>query len=162
MANRIPPSLSWLIDKRARVDGEMHKTQKSLERVTRLLRKLEAAEKQLEALDAAIDAHPLTQESKRIGPLSTEYHRRLPLPRGEMTACILDCLRASEGRPVSRQELLAFIFARYPQFCATDYYRQWIWEVIKDRLKRLVDRQVVQRHHDRRTHLAGAWSMAAP
>ena len=32
MSNRIPPSLSWLIDKRARIDGEMKKTQKSLDR----------------------------------------------------------------------------------------------------------------------------------
>ena len=161
MTSRIPPSLSWLIDKRARIDGEMQKTQKSLERVTKLLRKLEAAEKRLEALDALIAAHPLTQEPKRAGPYSVEHHRQLPLPYGEMTRCILECLGSAEGRPVSRSEMLAFIFARYPQFDTTDYYRRWIWEVVRDRLKRLIDREIIQRHHDRRTHMLGTWSMEA-
>ena len=69
------------------------------------------------------------------------------------------------GNNIANVNTVAFKSSRAlfaPQFYVTDYYRQWIWEVVKDRLKRLVDRQVVQRHHDRRTHLAGAWSMAAP
>jgi len=159
MANRIPPSLSWLIEKRARVDGEMKKTQQALNKVTRLLKKLEAAEDRLKALDAVIAEHPLTQEPKRAGPFNIEHHRRLPLPKGEMTRCILDCLGEAKGQPVKRAELHAFIFARYPQFDTTDYYRRWIKEVVKDRLKTLIYRNVVQRHHDRRTRQPGIWSL---
>jgi hypothetical protein len=160
MSNRIPPSLAWLIDKRARIDGEMKKTQKSLDRLTRLLGKLEAAEKRLEALDQTIAAHPLTEEPKREGPFVTEHHRRLPLPHGELTRCVLDCLREANGQPVPRAELLNFVFNRHPQFAATEYYRLWIAETVRDCLKRLSDRKMVERHHDRRSRKPGIWSLS--
>lgn len=160
MSNRIPPSLAWLIDKRARIDGEMKKTEESLQRLTRLLIRLEAAEKRLVALDAMIAAHPLVREPKKIGVFITEHNRRLPLQKGEMTHCILECLKEASGTPVMQTHLLAFVFERYPQFETTEYYRRWIWEVIKDRLKTLVRRGVVLRHHDRRTFRPGAWSLS--
>lgn len=158
MSNRIPPSLVWLIDKRARIDGEMKKTQQSLERLTRLLARLETAEKRLAALDAEIANHPLSLEPKKSGTYATQHHRRLPLPKGELTRCIMECLGQANGNPVTRAEMLEFIFARYPQFNSADYYRRWIWDVVKARLKILVERGVAQRHHDRRTHVAGVWS----
>ncbi|MCU6434481.1 hypothetical protein LPB67_11930 [Undibacterium sp. Jales W-56] len=40
MANRIPPSLKWLIVKRARLDSESKKTEAALKRSQRLLEEL--------------------------------------------------------------------------------------------------------------------------
>lgn len=104
---------------------------------------------------------PLSKAPKRAGPFLVDHHRRLPLPHGEMTQCILECLKAGGGEPVTRTALLEFVLARYPQFKVTDYYRRWIWEVVKDRLKTLVFRNVVQRHHDRRTREPGVWSLVS-
>lgn len=160
MANRVPPSLAWLIETRARIDGEMTKTRQSLGNLARLLTRLETAEARLRALDEEIAAHPLTREPKRAGAYFVEHHRRLPLPHGELTQCLLECLSTAKGAPVKRNDLLEFVFARYPQLGATDYYRKWIREVVKDRLNRLAVRHVVIRHHDRRTHEQGSWSLA--
>lgn len=55
-----------------------------------------------------------------------EHHRRLPLPHGERTQCLLECLSKAEGAPVKRDDLLEFVFARYPQLGSTDSYRKWI------------------------------------
>jgi len=47
MANRNPPSLMWLIDRRERIDGQIIKTKKRLRKVEHLVNKLIVLESEL-------------------------------------------------------------------------------------------------------------------
>lgn len=93
MANRIPPSLKWLIDKRARTSGETSKTRRSLKTIQVLMKDLEDLEFKLQSIDATLELHDIEVDVDLIGNLETK-HLRLNIPHRHIRIWldILDCI----------------------------------------------------------------------
>jgi hypothetical protein len=112
MANKIPPSLKWLIDKRARLDGEIKKTEAAVKRTQHLIEELSTIKADLAAIDRALRLHDLQVDVDVIQPIRNQYVRT-NVPYGELTRTIFLCLRLHEGRPVSTDRLVEFVAARF-------------------------------------------------
>lgn len=160
MSTRIPSSLKWLIDKRARLDAEIQKTQSSLVKAKKLLKELSNLKKSLSAIDQALSLHEIEVDVSLIQPVKTQY-KRINLPHGELTRSILMCLRLYEGkRPVGMSEIAAFISSRYPNLSDDNLHRITLSRSVHYRLKDLAARGVIVRHHDPKSSHEGIWSLA--
>lgn len=112
MAPKIPSSLKWLIDKRARLDAEITKTRASLSYAKKLIEELSKLEDDLAAIDRSLGLHEIKVQLEHIQPVRSHYVR-VDLPRGELTRSILLCLRLREGAPARMGEIVSFIEARH-------------------------------------------------
>jgi len=83
MSTRIPPSLKWLIDKRARLAGEIRKTKLAVERAHLIVNELKALEETLSALDKTFELHDIRIDVNLIKPVNSKYVR-LSLPHGSL------------------------------------------------------------------------------
>lgn len=160
MSSRIPSSLKWLIDKRARLDAEIKKTEKSLAKAKELIKDLESLKTSLKAIDRSLALHEIEVDVSLIRPVRS-YYVRVNLPHGELTRCILSCLRkhASDG-PVRMSEIVSFIEARYEEIGTKPLPRSQLRRSIHYRMKNLAARGVVIRHHPPKTSKEGLWSLA--
>ena len=111
MTPKIPSSLKWLIDKRARLDAEIQRTQKSLASAKQLRGDLSKLEEDLAAIDRSLGLHDIQVRVENIKPVRSHYVR-VNLPRGELTRSILLCLRLRDGNPARMGEIVSFIEAR--------------------------------------------------
>lgn len=106
MSTKIPSSLKWLIDKRARLDAEIEKTQSSNEKAKKLTKELASLKKSLLAIDKALEMHEISVDVNLIKSIKSHY-KRIDLPHGELTRCILTCLRKYQGvQPVEKAEIV--------------------------------------------------------
>lgn len=158
MAQRIPSSLKWLIDKRARIDAEIKKTRASLKTAEALIKELSGLEEDLAAIDRSLGLHEIKIEVENIPPVRSHYVR-IKLPHGELTRSILLCLRLQEGTPVSMSAIAAFIEARHADLTAEKESRAALHRTIHYRLKNLYRSGVLQRHHPAETNSEGLWSL---
>lgn len=159
MSTRIPPSLKWLIDKRARLDAEIKKTDASLAKAKVLIKELAALKKDLKAIDHTLSLHEIQVDLALIQPVKTN-HKRVDLPHGELTRCILECLRKNSGtRPVPKSEIDSFILSRHPHLASGHEQRVQLYQSIHSRLKNLAAEGVIQRHHNLVTCTEGLWSL---
>lgn len=160
MSTRIPSSLKWLIDKRARLDAEMQKTRAALEKTKKLIEELSEIEKSLTAIDTALALHEIRVDTSLISPVRTQYNR-INLPHGELTRLILMCLRQHKnGQPVSKTQIVEFIKNRHPELSDQDEGRMWLKRSVTYRLKSLYKGGILQRHHDIHPSVTeGFWSL---
>lgn len=160
MSSRIPSSLKWLIDKRARLDAEIKKTEASLTRAQGLIKELSNLKKSLVAIDRTLALHEIKIDVTLIRPVQSHYVR-INLPHGELTRSILLCirLRASE-RPACMSEIVSFIEARYADIGAQPERREQLVNSVHNRLKCMARRGVIKRHHPMKTNAEGLWSLA--
>ncbi|GAC1406724.1 MAG: hypothetical protein NVSMB6_03360 [Burkholderiaceae bacterium] len=159
MANRIPPSLKWLIVKRARLDGEIKKTEAALKRSQRLLEELSVIKADLAAIDRALGLHDLQVDIDLIQPIRSQYVRTA-IPHGEITRSALLCLRLNEGGPVSTDTIANFISTRFADLKATPQDATQFRNSVRHRLKVLARQQIVHRHHPKIGSAIGFWSLA--
>ncbi len=105
MSNRIPHSLSWLIQKRSELLGELQFAEKNLPKYIKeeeiRIKKLKAS---LKALDGTIRLHHIKLDPKIIEPTRPKNKARY-LPHGGYTTLIFDLLRAAYPEPVSSDYL---------------------------------------------------------
>ena len=160
MSTRIPSSLKWLIDKRARLDAEMQKTRAALVKTKKLIKELSEIEKSLSAIDAALALHEIRVDTSLISPIRTQYNR-INLPHGELTRLILMCLRQHKnGQPVSKTEIVEFIKDRHPELSDQNEGRVWLNRSVSYRLKGLYKDGILQRHHaPHPSGTEGFWSL---
>lgn len=159
MSPRIPPSLKWLIDKRARLDGEIKKTRESLQKAQLLIDELKQLECDLAAIDRTLGLHEIHVQTDDIPPIKSHY-ARINLPRGELTRSILLCLRL-RGEPVSTTEIATFIMVRHKNLeIKNEMSRSELGESVRYRLKDLCRQGVVQRNHPLKGASEGMWSLA--
>lgn len=133
-----PASLNWLINKRARLLGEINKLQKSLpERLveaqldvvraeiklvqakehlayeqtveTRIIPALKA---DLQAIDTTIGMHEIQINPEIIPPIQSHKVKKV-LPYGEITRCVFDSLKCAGGGPLSTLEIASFIASHH-------------------------------------------------
>lgn len=131
---KIPSALKWLIVRRARLLGEIRKTEKRLcMREASLLEKLGQLEPRvatlkarldriralgerhvallnnsLSAIDQTIEQHPVLVDVDAIGPINTQERHRA-LAYGELTRLILRALREADGESVTTSEVALFV-----------------------------------------------------
>lgn len=159
MANRIPPSLKWLIDKRARIAGEIAKTKRSLKTIQVLIKDLEDLEFKLQSIDATLELHDIKVDVDLIGNIETK-HLRLNIPHGELTRSILTCIRIyGENGPVSKVRIVDFIIARHFDGNAEEITHAQIAKSVQIRLKCLHRAGRLNRHHSAITSEFGLWSL---
>lgn len=160
MANRIPPSLNWLIDKRARIAGEIEKTRRSLKRAQELIDELEDLEIKLKAIDTTLDLHNIKIDVNLIKPIKSK-ELRLNIPHGELTKSILLCIKLyGESGPVSKATIVDFVIARNFDINASKITLAQIGLSVQMRLKGLYRQGYVLRHHSKSTNDFGMWSLA--
>lgn len=162
MSSRIPSSLNWLIDKRARLDAEIRKTEISLAKAKGLIGELSALRSHLEAIDRTLELHEVKIDVNLIESVRSHYVR-VKLPYGELTRSILMCLRLHEGeRPVSTSEIVSFIAARHADLDVQPERRVRLTLSVHNRMKSLVRNGVIKRHHPLKSNANGLWSLASP
>ena len=163
MSSRIPPSLKWLIDKRARINGEILKTKKSVARAQSLLDELSKLEEKLAAVDVTLSLHEIEFDKSLISPIRSQY-TRIKLPHGELTRSVLLCLRLrqSEGKAAGIFELTSFVEARHCDLTAEKYSRIALTKSIQKCLDRLYRKGLLIRHHDPKSNTGGIWSLKGP
>lgn len=158
MSSRIPSSLKWLIDKRARLDAEIKKTQASLAKTRRLIKELSDLKETLEAIDLALGMHEIKVDIECIQPLRSHY-AKINLPYGELTRSILARLRSSGGTPVKTTSIIAFVEERYVALNIPPENRAKLARSVHYRLKDLARGGVLLRHHDPYSNTEGLWSI---
>ena len=161
MTSRIPSSLKWLIDKRARLDAEIRKTERSLAKAKDLIAELSQLKANLEAVDLTLALHDIKIDVNLIEPVRSHYVR-VNLPYGELTRSILMCLRlhADEG-PVSTSDIVSFIAARNADLGAQPERRARLSASVHNRINNLVRQGMIKRHHSPKSNMDGLWSLAS-
>lgn len=159
MAPRIPPSLKWLIDKRARLDGEIQKTRTAINNAKILLEELATLEESLAAVDQTLALHDVQIDVDLITPVRSHY-TRINMPHGELTKSILLCLRLREGNTVRMSEIVTFVEARCADLGAPISKRAGLARSVHYRLKNLAREGVILRHHPKEYCKEGLWSIA--
>jgi hypothetical protein len=109
MNSRLPSSLNWLVDKRARLDHEVKHIRKVVKEANELLRELELA---LAAIDTALGLHEINIDKANIDPIRTTP-RGDKLPYGSLTHCIVKVLKAAGGAPLTIQEITIGVFGHW-------------------------------------------------
>lgn len=159
MSSKIPSSLKWLIDKRARLDAEIRKTQDSLENAKQLLDELSKLKEDLAAIDRSLGMHEIKVQVENIRPIRSHYVR-VNLPLGELTRSILLCLRLRDGAPARMGEIVSFIEARHGDLSASVGSRAVFHRSVHNRLKALFREGKLKRHHPPSSNTEGLWSLS--
>lgn len=103
MSTRIPPSLAWLIKKRARLNGKIQKASKAIERMHKLETDYAHWQADLAAIDRALAMHEIQVDVECI-PSVAPMEKRI-LAHGELSRALLKFLRESDGEPLSTNTL---------------------------------------------------------
>lgn len=161
MANRIPPSLNWLIDKRARVAGEISKAKRLLKKAQASLLELEELESKLKAIDSTMELHNIRIDIGLIKPIESK-DLKLNIPHGELTRSILTCIKLYESEgPVSKETITNFVFARHSDFdCGKKILISQLRVSIQNRLAGLYHQGYLVRHHSTKSNNPGLWTLS--
>lgn len=161
MSTKIPSSLKWLIDKRARLDAEIRKTEASLSKAKGLIEELSSLKESLSAIDRTLSLHEIIVDVSFIKPIQSKYVR-VNLPHGELTRSILLCLRLhKDERPVTMSEIVSFIASRHADLSAKQDERVNLSRSVHYLLKNLARKGIIQRHHCPESNNEGVWSFAS-
>jgi len=157
---RLPSSLKWLIDRRARIAGEIDKVERLAAKCQRLLDEMRSLQDLLAAVDQTLGLHDVAVEVSLIPPIRSQ-EVRINLPHGELTRSILLCLRLSDGMPESTHEIAAFIVARHTNLDCGASSAATLRRSVGYRLKNLCHDGLVVRHHALGGNQEGIWSLAS-
>ena len=159
MSIRIPPSLKWLIDKRARISGEIHKTKKSLDKAHELINEMRDLEQTLSAIDTTLALHELQIDKTLIRPINSHYIR-LKIVYGGINHAVLTCLKLySDGPPVSKSAINNFVIAKYYDPDESIIPFNQISRSVHESLKRFnADGRVIRFHYPK-SNQEGLWKL---
>lgn len=160
MSIRIPPSLKWLIDKRARISGEINKTRKSLDKAHELINEMHDLEDTLSAIDMTLALHEIQIDKTLIRPINSHYIR-LKIPHGGINYAVLACLKLyNEGSPVSKSTINNFVIAKYYDPDENSIPFKQIARSIHQSLNRLNADGKIIRFHNPKLNEEGLWKLA--
>lgn len=155
---RLPSSLKWLIDQRARVAGEIEKIERLAAKCQRLLDEVRPLQDLLAAIDQTLGLHDIVVDVSLIQSIKS-HDVRINLPHGELTRSILLCLRINDGIPMSTDALTAFVAARYADLEGTAIPVATLRRSVRYRLKNLCREGLVVSTHTHGSRQAGFWSL---
>jgi hypothetical protein len=102
---RIPPSLSWLINKRARLLGEINSARKNLsEYIAAEEERIASLIESLKNLDGTMKMHEIQIDPNLISAKKTNNAKKY-LPHGGYTKLILDSLRQAHPTAIGTDDL---------------------------------------------------------
>lgn len=158
MVNRIPPSLNWLIDKRARLAGDIQRTNKALSKVHHLIRKLQELETALEAIDRSLQLHEIQIDVENIKPINSHRTPKLEFHRGDINQLVLTHLRDQEGNaPISTIEVANHLYSKHQEIDAVRINRKQFSIRIRQSLNRLKRLGYVTRCHKTAPNKVAFW-----
>ena len=160
MANNIPPSLKWLIDKRARLAGDIAKTKKALSRVEHLVIKLRSLEEALEAIDNSLKLHEIQIDIENIKPINTHVYK-MKFPGGYIRKSVMEFLiKNIDGDPVPKSLIVNFLISKHLEFDLKPLPYAQASRAISMALAFHHRGGRVIRHHPISTQLEGTWSLS--
>lgn len=160
MTNKIPPSLNWLIDKRARVAGEIAKTKRSLKEAKTLIKDLEELEIKLSAIDTTLDLHDIKVDVNLIVPIES-HEIRVNIPHGELSKSILTCIRLYQvNGPVPKPIIENFVITRHFDFDGEKVIGGDIKRIIHNGLTNLYHKGYLIKHHDPKSNNFSLWTLS--
>lgn len=160
MANRIPPSLMWLIDKRARIDGEIIRTKKSLRKVEHLVEKLRSLESKLNSIDDSLKLHEIQIEILNIKPIKSQI-KKFKFPYGFINQFVMEYLISNiNSPPVLKSEIVNSILTRHLEYSVEQITYAQASRAVNGALHRLFVIGRVIKHHPSKTNLEGSWSLS--
>jgi hypothetical protein len=162
MSNRIPPSLKWLIDKRARLDGEVVSLEKLIaqfehlsarfckleslmNRVQASIKKIDETRANLAAIDRALALHHIKVDPENISPIQHRDGRYPGLPYGILTKLLLTRLKQKKGVDVSTDELTSYVADHAHDLGLEAYDNIKVRQSVRYRLKGLAIAGVIER-----------------
>lgn len=163
MANNIPPSLSWLIKKRAMIAGEILHTRKALTKVQKFVDRLRRLEEDLAAIDKSLDMHEIKVDLENI---KTVRPRRQPLkvPYGYISNFVIEYLRKhTRDKYIEKITIVEALIEKYkevnqgsldlpPYVDFTDAVSQALYGHLKHNR--------VVRHHNKNQNKMGLWQIS--
>jgi len=180
---RTPSSLKWLIDKRARLLGEINKLEKAhperikqaKSQITKAEQALEHAKQELaniestgpklvelmrnklQSVDSTLGLHEIQIDPSIIPPIRTPDTKRQS-GYGEITRAIFECLKLAGGQPVTTFELTEHVADAIGLKLTDDNY-QTFRKKISCRLKELCTQGKIQRLHETKRVTVGRWAL---
>lgn len=159
MGPRISSSLKWLIETRARLDGEIKKVEASTARVQNLLKELERVKADLQAVDRTLGLHDTKVELDAIQPVLSQS-LRINAPYGSLTKNVLLCLRLNPDRPMRTSVISAFVATRLVDLDAPPMDARQLHLSVRHRIKNLREQGVLENHAPKDSHTEGLWMLA--
>lgn len=157
MSYKIPPSLNWLIDKHARISGEIIRIKKRLTKVSLLVDRLKELEKNLDTINASLKLHYIQIDEQNIKPIRPT-RRKTNFPWGEQQNIIFKIIKLNEfNGPVSTQIIMNELAIKHLEFGDTELSGEDLSHITNQGLNRLVRLGLIIRLHDKVTKSPGLW-----
>lgn len=158
MTVRIPSSLKWLVNRRARLKNEIQTVQVRLaEQIEVEKLYLEALKADLEAIDQAIRLHEIKVNPELIASIRTPTATRM-FGHGQITRSIFIALRKSGGEPLSTMQLTLYLVAQ-AEFPVSHKELSEIRICVGDRLRALCSKGKIQRVPQAKTSIERYWTI---
>jgi hypothetical protein len=160
MANRIPPSLNWLIKKHARVSGAIIQTEKALSKYHKLLDDLQYLKQTLDAITLTMKLHVIHVEVKNIKPIKT-HKDKMKFPRGYITKFVLDYLLSKQrNAPTPKSEIVKYIIEQHRAYDDNPLPLVQASRAVSMALSRQFIQGRVVKYHPSKTNLEGSWGLS--
>jgi predicted ATP-dependent Lon-type protease len=180
---RTPPSLKWLIDKRARLLGEISKyeidssfrvaiAEKAIVDATNALvyakqrlayenavrpKLLSVLREDLKTIDGAMALHEIQIDPDAIPQIRSQEAKK-KLRYGVITRLIYECLKCAEKNSMTTSEIATFIAVRNNLDVVGDDFQD-LRRSVQKRLKTMCAENKVERIHPAKTCLEGRWKL---
>lgn len=158
MENRIPSSLKWLINKRARLLGEIEKAEKKLNELVEFKQKgIQVLRDDLASIDNTIRLHDIPIEPTLIKPIRGQTTSRL-FAHGDLTNSILACVSQAHPYPISTDDIAIVIAADLNVLPQSEDFAV-LRSSVRYRLKNMCIDGWVARMHTTKTNKIGRWHL---
>lgn len=179
---RTPPSLKWLLDRRARLLGEIERQKQAIKvlkaqkaadiaQLEQSLANLKAEQKRklrdedvlrlleqdLRAIDGTLRQHDIQIDLSLVRPVRSHKAVRY-LGHGKMTRYVFELLGAIYPESASASEVAAYISAK-EQLSFTDHSLADLRECVRQRMKNLSAQGKLFALHAPKTQLEGRWRL---
>ncbi|NQD37789.1 hypothetical protein HPT27_12200 [Permianibacter sp. IMCC34836] len=160
MRTRTPPTLFWLLDKRARLSGKIAYIEDKLQTFAVLAEKAQRLKKDLEVIDHTISLYEIPVDPTMVQPIKPILNSRL-LAWGRMTRAIYMCLASDKEKAFKVLEIATFVIHNEGvEFSEVEFVE--FRKAIRHRLRNLLRDGKVTRLNGREGLRDPYWQFKAP
>lgn len=161
METKLPSSLKWLVNRRARLAWEIERTLRDASKAKNRARSLEITFKQLKcdlaSIDRVLSMHEIELHPESISDVGTHRQARL-MPFSHLTRHTLSCLRKAKGEWCSTTEIMSYVASKGALDVDDEVYGLLRLSVRK-RLRTLYAAGKVRRRHAAKSNVEGYWAL---
>lgn len=162
MSNRVPAALNWLVNKRARIQGEILRAEdelkNKLEEIEVLSSTIQKVRIDLAAIDRTLGMHEVKIDPNNISPIRSHVEER-KIKHGEITRKIFICLRQENGNEIFTSQIAISVGLALDQEYEDEKQFQVFKDVVRKRLKTLCSEGRVKRIRRSRGTSENSWSL---